>query len=77
MADVTPLEEKLGETARRAREVAENRDGDAGGVLEKAAETKDEVGELVDWALPLQEKHLTDVRAASLELAAEEDPDSE
>lgn len=162
MADVTPLEEKLGEviglaeaaqeavdkvaslpesesqselldrikqeseeTAKRAREVAENRDGDADEVLEKAAETKeegvemmesylgggdsdgldgfeflimteageaghwailgklnekageDEIGELVDWALPVQEKHLTDVRAASLELAAEEDPDSE
>jgi hypothetical protein len=31
------------------------------------------VGELVDWALPLQEEHLTTVRAESLELAAKED----
>ncbi len=161
MADVTPLEEKLGEviglaeaaqeasgkvaslledetqaglleklgeeseeTAKRGREVAESRDGDADGVLEKASETKQEgiemmdsyldeesdgldgfeflimteageaghwailgklnekagedaVGELVDWALPLQERHLKAVREASLELAAEEDPDSE
>jgi hypothetical protein len=161
MAEVTPLEEKLGEviglaeaaqeavdkvvslpesdsqsellerlkaeseeTAKRGREVAKSRNGAGDGVLEKASETKeegvemmesyldgdsdgldgfefltmteageaghwailgklnekageDEVGELVDWALPLQEKHLTDVRAASLELAAAEDPDSE
>jgi hypothetical protein len=160
MADVTPLEEKLGEviglaeaaqaaigkvtslpesdsqadllerlgqeskeTAKRGREVAEQRDGDTDGVLEKAEETKKEgvemmesylggdsdgldgfeflimteageaghwailgklnekagekeVGELVDWALPLQEAHLDDVREASLRLAAEEDPDS-
>jgi hypothetical protein len=161
MADVTPLEEKLGEviglaeaaqaaidkvtslpesgsqsdllerlaeeskeTAKRGREVAEQRDGDTDGVLEKAEETKKEgvemmesylggdadgldgfeflimteageaghwailgklnekagegaIGELVDWALPLQEAHLDDVREASLRLAAEEDPDSE
>ena len=161
MADVTPLEEKLGEviglaeaaqeasekvaslleddsqaelieklkgeseeTAKRAREVAESRDGDSSGVLEKAEETKEEgvemmrsyldegsdgldgfefltmaeageaghwailgklnekagereVGELVDWALPIQERHLTAVREGSLELAAEEDPYSE
>ena len=31
------------------------------------------VGELVDWALPVQEEHLTTVRAESLELAAKED----
>ncbi len=161
MADVTPLEEKLGEviglaeaaqeasekvasllddgpqaelieklnqeseeTAKRAREVAESRDGDSAGVLEKAEETKEEgvemmqsyldgdsdgldgfeflimteageaghwailgklnekagesaIGELVEWALPLQERHLSAVREGSLELAAEEDPDSE
>ncbi len=112
------------ETAKRAREVAESRDGDADAVLEQAAETKkegvemmesyldedsdgldgfeflimaeageaghwailgklnekageDAVGELVEWALPLQEGHLSDVREASLELAAQEDPDSE
>lgn len=46
-----------------------------GKLNEKAAER--EVGELVDWALPLQEAHLDDVREASLRLAAEEDPDSE
>jgi class 3 adenylate cyclase len=161
MADVTPLEEKLGEviglaeaaqeatekvaslleddsqadllqkireeseeTTKRSREAAEKRNGDASGVLEKAEETKQEgvemmesyldeesdgldgfeflimteageaghwailgklnekagegaVGELVDWALPVQERHLQQVRDASLELAAQEDPDSE
>ncbi|HEY2715469.1 MAG TPA: hypothetical protein VGI73_04535 [Solirubrobacterales bacterium] len=161
MADVTPLEEKLGEviglaeaaqeatekvgslldggsqaelvgklreeseeTAKRGRELAESRNGDGSGVLEKAAETKEEgvemmesyldeesdgldgfeflimteageaghwailgtlsekagdseVSELVEWALPVQERHLKQVREGSLELAAEEDPDSE
>jgi hypothetical protein len=43
-----------------------------GTLNEKAGEK--EVGELVDWALPLQEAHLDDVREASLRLAAEEDP---
>jgi hypothetical protein len=35
---------------------------------------KAEVGELVDWALPIQKRHLDTVRKASLELASEEDP---
>ena len=35
---------------------------------------KREVQELVEWALPIQKRHLETVRAASLELAAEEDP---
>jgi hypothetical protein len=34
------------------------------------------VQDLVDWALPIQEGHLGTVRHGSLELAAEEDPDS-
>jgi len=46
-----------------------------GKMNEKAGES--EVGELVDWALPLQEGHLTAVRDGSLVLAAEEDPESE
>ena len=29
---------------------------------------------LVDWALPIQKRHLDTVRKASLELASEEDP---
>ena len=35
---------------------------------------KREVSELVDWALPIQKRHLETVRKASLELASEEDP---
>jgi hypothetical protein len=30
--------------------------------------------ELIDWALPIQERHFEDVKAGSLKLAAEEDP---
>jgi hypothetical protein len=41
---------------------------------EKAGEQA--VAELTDWALPIQERHLSDVREGSLKLAAEEDPDS-
>src|SRR5215204_3785115 len=39
---------------------------------EKAGES--EVRELVEWALPIQERHLMDVREGSLTLASEEDP---
>jgi hypothetical protein len=35
---------------------------------------KSEVSRLVDWALPIQKRHLETVRTASLELASEEDP---
>ena len=37
---------------------------------------KSQVSELVDWALPIQQRHLETVRAASLELASGEDPDA-
>jgi uncharacterized protein YigA (DUF484 family) len=37
---------------------------------------EDRVQELVEWALPIQERHLTTVRDGSLELAAAEDPSS-
>jgi len=40
-----------------------------GKVNEKAGDE-----ELVDWALPIQERHLQQVREGSLRLAAEEDP---
>ena len=118
------LNEESKETAQRATDVAEEREGKKTAILEMAAETKKEgvkmmgdylgedsdgldgfeflimteageaghwailgtlnekagepaVGELVDWALPIQEKHLTAVRDGSLELAAAEDPESE
>jgi hypothetical protein len=45
-----------------------------GRLNERAGE--DGVRELVDWALPIQERHLSTVREGSLELAAEEDPGS-
>jgi thioesterase domain-containing protein len=37
---------------------------------------EESVRELVEWALPIQEHHLSTVRDGSLQLAAEEDPDS-
>jgi hypothetical protein len=43
-----------------------------GKLNEKAGEA--EINELVEWALPIQERHLKDVREGSLSLAAEEDP---
>ena len=47
-------------------------------ILGKLNETAGEarVQELVDWALPIQERHLSTVRDGSLELAADEDPDA-
>jgi hypothetical protein len=112
------LNEESKETAQRATNVAEEREGKKTAILEMAAETKKEgvkmmgdylgedsdeldgfeflimteageaghwailgtlnekadepaVGELVDWALPIQEQHLTAVRSGSLDLAAE------
>jgi hypothetical protein len=41
---------------------------------EKAGEG--EIQQLVDWALPIQERHLQEVREGSLTLAAEEDPNA-
>jgi hypothetical protein len=45
-------------------------------VLGKLNETagEDSVRELVQWALPIQERHFSDVKDGSLKLAAEEDP---
>ncbi len=47
-------------------------------ILGKLNETagEDSVQELVEWALPIQERHLSTVRDGSLELAADEDPNS-
>ena len=48
-------------------------------VLKKLNEKKRsaEIDELVSWALPIQERHLSQVKQASLELASEEDPDEQ
>ncbi|HVV89928.1 MAG TPA: hypothetical protein VHB53_05495 [Solirubrobacterales bacterium] len=44
-----------------------------GKVNEKAGEGS--IGRLVEWALPIQERHEGEVREIALRLAAEEDPD--
>ena len=45
-------------------------------ILSKLNETAGEapIRELVDWALPIQERHLAEARECALELAADEDP---
>jgi hypothetical protein len=45
-------------------------------VLGKLNETagESEISELVSWALPIQERHFSDVKECSLKLAGEEDP---
>jgi hypothetical protein len=43
------------------------------GKLNEAA-GESEIEELVEWALPIQERHFSEVRECSLELAGEEDP---
>jgi hypothetical protein len=43
-----------------------------GKVNEKAGE--ESIGALVEWALPIQERHESEVREAALQLAAAEDP---
>ena len=45
-----------------------------GKLNEKAGE--EPISELVDWALPIQQRHFSDVREGSLTLAAEEDPNA-
>jgi hypothetical protein len=45
-----------------------------GKLNERAGE--DELAQLVEWALPIQERHLRDARDCSLKLAAEEDPNA-
>jgi hypothetical protein len=46
------------------------------GKLNDSAGEKD-LGELVDWAKPIQERHFADVKDCSLKLAGEEDPYAE
>ena len=46
------------------------------GVLGQKA-GKPDVQELVDWAIPIQQRHFRDAREGSLKLAAEEDPNAE
>jgi hypothetical protein len=70
------MREEAEETERRCTQLAEERDGKKTAILEKARETKNEAAELVEWALPIQERHLMDVREGSLTLAAEEDPNA-
>jgi hypothetical protein len=46
------------------------------GKLNEAA-GEEEIRELVEWALPIQERHFSDVKDGSLQLAGEKDPNEE
>jgi len=81
-------DEGVASTLRQMREEADGLDGfefltmaEAGevghwAVLEKLNESagEQELRELVEWALPIQERHLTEARQCSLELAGKKDP---
>jgi hypothetical protein len=80
------MREEGEETERRCTEAAGEREGkteagEAGhwAILGRVNENAGEQGlrTLVDWALPIQERHLEEVRKGSLELAAAEDPYAE
>src|SRR5215207_9887938 len=76
----TAILEKAQETKNEAAEMmstylgsdADDLDGLEFLTMAEAGEA--ELRELVEWALPIQERHLRDVRQGSLTLAAEEDP---
>jgi hypothetical protein len=115
------MREEASETADRATQLADSRDGKKTAILDKARETKqeatemmetylgsdsdgldgfefltmaeaaevghweilgklnesaseDEIRELVDWALPIQERHFSEARQSALAIAGEEDP---
>ena len=44
-------------------------------VLQAMAGSRKGFGELIEWALPIQQRHFDDALAGSKKLAAEEDPD--
>lgn len=67
MAELTTLEEKLAEVLGPAQA--------AQGVTEKVASlVEDEISGLVEWALPIQERHFAEAKDGSLKLAGEKDP---
>ena len=43
-------------------------------VWRRSGSGEEQISELVGWALPIQERHLQQVRECALNLAAEEDP---
>ena len=76
----TAILEKAQETKSEASEMmstylGEDSDGLDGFEFLTMAEAA-EVGQLVDWALPIQERHFNDVKECSLKLASEEDPNA-
>src|SRR5918995_534519 len=60
------------ETEERTTQVAEKLDGKKTAILEKVR--NQELQQVIDWATPIQERHLDEALRGSLKLAAEEDP---
>ena len=81
MAELTPLDEKLGEVlglAQAAQDTTSKvaKAGELGRweIVQKMGQTlgEESVSELADWAVGVQRKHFESVREASLKLAEEE-----
>jgi len=82
MAELTKLEDKLGEVLGLAQAAQDASMAEAGKVahveiLGTLAQTPQDaaVVHLAAWALPIQERHLASVRESGVRLAAAEDPD--
>jgi hypothetical protein len=89
-AKLQQMREEARETEERGTQYAEDLDGfefltmaEAGevghwSVLRALNETAGDqrLRELVEWALPIQERHFEEVKAGSVKLAGEEDPNS-
>lgn len=74
MAELTQLETKLAEVmglAQAAKDSTAKVKKLVGAMNEQAGDPR--IGQLVEWARPIQERHFEDTRAASLKLAQAED----
>ncbi|HEU4944380.1 MAG TPA: hypothetical protein VFT10_04385 [Solirubrobacterales bacterium] len=72
------MREEAEETDQRCLTMAEAGEAGHWAVLGKLNEKAGEegIGSLAQWALPIQERHLSEVKECSLMLAAKEDPNS-
>lgn len=80
-AELERMHGEARETEERCTQIAGERDGRKTAILESARATRREaeahdarIGELVEWALPIQQRHYETVLAGSVKLAGAEDP---
>jgi hypothetical protein len=76
VATLKQMRDEAEETERRCTEVADGCEVGHWAVLGKLNESagESEISELVEWSLPIQERHFADVKDGSLKLAGEKDP---